>query len=252
MCVMMNSPEEGKDEEFNRWYTGQHVPDVMRVPGFETAQRFKLSGVQHKQPPFSQRYVAFYEIDTDNLADVDAEIVRRVGTSEMPMSNTISPPVVRFFLDEVTDRIVKDAAHVDAVPANRHLMCVMTVPAPGKEAEFERWYNEQHFQDLLDLPGLVAAQRYRLSPVQPKAPPFPQTYLAMYELETDSLEAFNAELVRRAGTSEMPLTDALGPGFVRFLLDAVTERQVKGDPVRFGSVVHRSDVSPKSSSLQHS
>lgn len=225
MCVM-TSPAEGKEQAFNRWYDEQHVPDVRRVPGILTAQRFRLSEVQHKAPPFSQNYFAFYEIETEDLREFNAELARRVGTSEMPMSDSLGPGFVRFLMDQVTDRMVNDPARVHATPKNRHRMCVMTVPAPGKESEFERWYNEQHFPDLLRLPGLVSAQRYRMSEVQHKTPPFPQTYLAVYELDTDDVAGFNAELVRRVGTADMPLTDALGPGFVRFLLDAVTERMV--------------------------
>jgi hypothetical protein len=236
MCVM-TSPAEGKEADFERWYDGQHVPDVRRVPGVLTAQRFRLSDVQHKQPPFPQKYFAFYDVETDDLEEFSNEILRRVGTSDMPMTDSLAPGFTRFLLDEVTDRVVVDPERVDAVPNNKHLMCVMTVPAPGKEDEFERWYNEQHFPDLLHLPGLVSAQRYRLSSYQHKAPPFPQTYFAIYELDTDDIEGFNAELLRRVGTSEMPLTDALGPGFVRFLLDAVTDRMVTGQAERSAALL---------------
>jgi hypothetical protein len=224
MCVM-TSPVSGREEDFQRWYDDQHVPDVMRVPGFVTGQRLRLSAIQHKAPPFPQRYFAIYDLETEDLAGLNAEIVRRVGGPEMPMSDAIAPPVVRFFLDPVTPRWVTDAARVNVPPKNRHMMCVMTSPAPGKEAEFTRWYDEQHIPDLLRLPGLVAGQRFRLSAVQQKAPPFPQTYLAFYELDTYPV-ALNTELLRRVGTSQMPLTDALGPGFVRFLLDSVGPRVV--------------------------
>lgn len=230
MCVM-TLPVAGKEQEFQRWYDVQHLPDVMRVPGFVTGQRFRVSEVQHKAPPFPQTFFAFYDIDPEDLATLNGEIVRRVGTPEMPLTDAISPEIVRFFCDPVTPRLVKDPARVGVPPRNRHLMCVMTSPAPGKEQEFARWYDEQHIPDLMRLPGLVSAQRFRLSALQQKAPPFPQTYLAIYELDTDDLEGFNAELLSRVGTPQMPLTDALGPGFTRFLLDAVTPRFVN-DPAR--------------------
>lgn len=230
MCVM-TQPVAGKEQAFQRWYDEQHLPDVMRVPGFLTGQRFRLSDVQHKAPPFSQSFFALYDLDPQDLAVLNGEIVRRVGTSEMPMSDAIAPEIYRFFCDPITPRLVKDPSRVGVPPRNRHLMCVLTSPAPGKEQEFNRWYEEQHIPDLMRLPGLVSAQRFRLSALQQKAPPFEQTYLAIYELDTDDLVGFNAALLARVGTPQMPLTDALGPGFTRFLLTAVTPRLVN-DPAR--------------------
>jgi hypothetical protein len=227
----MTSPADGREQDFQRWYDEQHVPDVMRVPGFVTGQRLVLSATQHKAPPFSQRYLAIYDLDTDDLAGLNSEIVRRVGTPEMPMSDAIAPPVVRFFLDPVTPRWVTDAARIKVPPRNRHMMCVMTLPAPGKEKEFERWYDEQHVPDVMRVAGVVSGQRFRLSALQQKAPPFPHTYFAFYELDTDDVAGFNKELLSRVGTPRMPLTDALDSNFVRFLLDPAAPRVVN-DPAR--------------------
>lgn len=111
----------------------------------------------------------------------------------------------------------------------RHLMCVMTSPTLGKEQEFQRWYDEQHVPDVLRVPGIVSAQRFALSAVQHKPPPFQQTFMAIYEIETDDLGVVNAEILRRVGTPAMPLSDALGPGFVRYLLDPVTSKRFAAD-----------------------
>ncbi|MGH8013933.1 MAG: hypothetical protein ACREQ4_15705 [Candidatus Binataceae bacterium] len=45
------------------------------------------------------------------------------------------------------------------------------------EAEFNRWYNEEHIQHLLKVPGFLSAGRYAALKGGPK-------YLTMYELET--------------------------------------------------------------------
>lgn len=111
---------------------------------------------------------------------------------------------------------------------SRHLMCVMTSPQPGKEQEFERWYDEQHIPDLLRVPGIVSAQRFKLSAHQHKPPPFSQTYMAIYEIDADDLAAVSNEILRRVGTPAMPMTDAIAPTFVRFLLDPLTEKLTRG------------------------
>ena len=60
---------------------------------------------------------------------------------------------------------------------------------PSREEEFNRWYDEVHLPDLLKVPGLVAAQRYRFHGHTPMFPPpegAPEpTYVAIYEFESD-------------------------------------------------------------------
>lgn len=49
------------EDEFNRWYDDEHIPEKRATPGFRSARRFK----SHDQPG---RYLAVYEID-------DADVV---------------------------------------------------------------------------------------------------------------------------------------------------------------------------------
>ena len=60
--------------------------------------------------------------------------------------------------------------------AGQGLNLVMTDIPPELEREFNRWYDEEHTVELLALPGVLSARRYRILSGQPK-------YLAMYELE---------------------------------------------------------------------
>jgi hypothetical protein len=53
---------------------------------------------------------------------------------------------------------------------------VWTDVDPEHEAEFNRWYNEEHLNRLLSVPGFLSAGRYRAIRGGPK-------YLAIYELE---------------------------------------------------------------------
>ena len=56
------------------------------------------------------------------------------------------------------------------------LMVFCDVPA-DKEADFNKWYNEEHLPDLLTVPGVLSAARYEAAKSGPK-------HLAVYELET--------------------------------------------------------------------
>jgi len=49
--IALGNPVEGQDTEYNDWYTNQHLQDVTDVPGYRSAQRFKLAhpvGFEHE------------------------------------------------------------------------------------------------------------------------------------------------------------------------------------------------------------
>ena len=87
----------------------------------------------------------------------------------------------------------------------KHVLVALTNAAEGKDEEFNSWY-EDHLQDLLKLPGFVSVQRYRLSDAQ-NSPVTPYRYLAIYELDTEDLEASMAALGARAGGMNWSLLD---------------------------------------------
>ncbi len=86
---------------------------------------------------------------------------------------------------------------------------VFSNPAQGKEAEFNRWYDEVHLGEVLEVPGFVAASRLALeADPEDEAPEF--GYLAIYEMETDDPGTVLDDLKARAGDGRLDMSDALG------------------------------------------
>ena len=77
------SAKAGRDEEFNAWYDDRHMPDVLAVPGFVSAERF--ISMTNEGP----KYLAIYEVETDDIAATMAEFGRRPGTDLMPVSDSL-------------------------------------------------------------------------------------------------------------------------------------------------------------------
>lgn len=90
-----------------------------------------------------------------------------------------------------------------------HRLVVFTEPVAGKESEYNAWYDQVHLRDVVACEGFVAAQRFRLGDAQlaSNASEVPGRYLAIYEIEADSLEAALEKL--NAGSDTMELSDAL-------------------------------------------
>ena len=83
---------------------------------------------------------------------------------------------------------------------------VLSNPLPGREDEYNRWYSEQHLNDVLKVPGFLSAQRFELALDDPLST---WRYMALYEFESEdpmqSLEALKA----RAGGPDMVISEAM-------------------------------------------
>ena len=88
--MVLSNAVEGRDDQFNDWYTNRHIPDVLAIPGIVSASRYELAGTQRMTPPWPYRYLAIYDIETDDLDWVAAEIGRRAGTDAMVISDAMA------------------------------------------------------------------------------------------------------------------------------------------------------------------
>lgn len=78
--MILSNPVGEKDDEFNAWYDEVHLADVFKVPGVIGAERYRFrSGKEWK-------YLAIYELDCDDPAAVERELMARAGSDAMPLS----------------------------------------------------------------------------------------------------------------------------------------------------------------------
>jgi hypothetical protein len=62
--IVVSEPPEGvTEEEFNRWYD-QHLDEILSVPGFRSARRYKLEPVVGAGT-MPHRFICVYETDVD-------------------------------------------------------------------------------------------------------------------------------------------------------------------------------------------
>ncbi len=60
-----------RDEEFNRWYSHTHIPDLSKATGFVRATRYRdYSGAK------PQRYLCIYEFDAPDLEEAFDDLRR--------------------------------------------------------------------------------------------------------------------------------------------------------------------------------
>ena len=83
------SPE--RVDEYNRWYTEVHLPEVCAVPGFVSAARYEPADGDGP-------YVAIYQLELDDLSSAVSALGDAVASGAINMSDALSmdpPPSVR-------------------------------------------------------------------------------------------------------------------------------------------------------------
>ena len=88
---------------------------------------------------------------------------------------------------------------------DRTICCVFTKPVTGREAGYHEWYDGRHLGDVLEVPGVVSAQRFDPAAADDGVA---SGFLAIYEIEGDPAAVLR-ELTERFGTADMPATEAL-------------------------------------------
>jgi hypothetical protein len=100
MLLAWSSPvDEASAAEFHRWYEQVHVPEVRAaVPGIVDVRRYALDDVTSGGAP-ATRFLAVYEITTDDLSASAAALGAAAGrfTPTAAMDRTGEPPVLQWY-----------------------------------------------------------------------------------------------------------------------------------------------------------
>jgi len=74
--LVYTNPVAGREEEFNQWYDTQHLGDILSIDAVKAAQRFRRA-TQPASAKADYEYLTVYDVDTEDPAEVLAEIGKR-------------------------------------------------------------------------------------------------------------------------------------------------------------------------------
>ena len=97
-----------------------------------------------------------------------------------------------------------------------NVFVVLTNPIADADQAFNEWYDTTHIPQVLDVPGVVAAQRYAISEVNVPddqelpavLPPPTHRYMVIYELDQKPDQVMQ-EFLARVMSGKLTLCDAL-------------------------------------------
>jgi hypothetical protein len=124
--VMTNPVSAEDDAEFNRWYTEVHLPDILAIPGFVAATRYRLSDSQRNTEgewPYgnAHRYLAIYEVDPNE--DINEVLERLSGgvAAGMVISDTLQRDgpgaATALMYEAVTERMTAESVRQQTATA---------------------------------------------------------------------------------------------------------------------------------------
>jgi hypothetical protein len=158
ILTVLTDALEGRDAEFNDWYTNVHIRDVMRFGGSIRVHRLVASAVQVETP--SHRYFTIY--DTFDPALLSQEHHDAAGTRRMVVKIDYDKPnIINGYYYPVASRTNDPVCLTpDDLPM---ILEQIDVPAERRE-QLEDWYAATRMPGLLKQPAHVSGTLMRFDP----------------------------------------------------------------------------------------
>ena len=104
--IVLSNPVEGREVEYNHWYQYTHLADIVSLPGFVSAQRYQLAQNMMVDAE-AYRYMAIYEIETDDLQRTLAGLVEAAETGALVMSEALNTDTVHAVVYSTLGEVVR-------------------------------------------------------------------------------------------------------------------------------------------------
>jgi hypothetical protein len=87
--VVLTDAFPGRESDFDHWCDNQHIRDVLSIPGVVGAVRYQAA--PHQSGPLEgvRRFMTVYDIESEDLPAVIAQLAARAGTPAMPISDSL-------------------------------------------------------------------------------------------------------------------------------------------------------------------
>jgi hypothetical protein len=206
MLVLAN-PVPGLENQFNDWYNMTHLGDLLQLPGWVGAQRFRIVSNLNPRPTkegYRHGYLAIWDQEGASSAPIQklagdaiagGKSRRGAGYDYIGGLNgggtfqVIGPRMTR---PDGKGPFMPDVSDNTTPRPNRYIVMDYASPAAGHEKEIDAAI-DQRIRSVLTLPGWMAAQRFhQVPPAAGRPGPAKPEYLTIWELEGHDVNALQA------------------------------------------------------------
>jgi antibiotic biosynthesis monooxygenase (ABM) superfamily enzyme len=152
--IVTGQVEPEWEEEYNRWYDEEHLPNLRNVPGYLSAERYvAVDG--------APTYMALYEVESV-AATRSPEHDRAVNT---PWTARVRPhyQAQRAFYQQIfpDNGVVEGVAWANGTARVGGLLVVRADVKPEHEQDYNDWFNQEHLPALGKVPGSIGGRRFK-------------------------------------------------------------------------------------------
>jgi hypothetical protein len=101
--LVFTNPIDGMDVEYNQWYDAVHLGEVIAVPGFIAAERYRCCPTA--EAALDHAYLAIYEFEADDPVATLAELTARARDGRIDMTPVLAPDIETRLYEVITPRI---------------------------------------------------------------------------------------------------------------------------------------------------
>jgi hypothetical protein len=105
LVVFTNVTSPEHDDAYNTWYDDTHLADVVTVPGFTAAARYRVSDAQAKGIEPRHRYLSIYGVEGDDLQGA-LDALLRAGRDMVISEQLDLGTAAAYLYEEITPRVV--------------------------------------------------------------------------------------------------------------------------------------------------
>jgi len=246
MLVRTHPQDPAREQEFNEWYNGNHVPDVLNAPNFEAAIRYKVATAPMGRIP---AYLALYYVTEDDVQTANRELLAYLGADE-PKRMAMPAPTGEVEDWEVAGedggartgglvsvdtwawfRKTRESGEnlVSPESAPKALLTVYSAPAVGVDVEELSFWYDRHMEDIMTSPGIRGAARYELVSLNAGTV---SRWCAIYQLDTDEFGKVQADLDRTLASAPAGAVPTRADGTPALDIDGYAYLTLAGAPTK--------------------
>jgi hypothetical protein len=219
--LVMSDPLPGREFDFNDGYQNMHMGDLVQLPGWTGAQRFRLVPdvmPRNIQPLYRRGNLIIWDQEDTGLDKLrrDANAAIAGGKSRLipgfdyspegPVSATYQVIGARITRPDGRKPLIPDYADSKTPRPNRYIMLDFVEPVAGvSDGAFEAALSKR-VTEVLALPGWMAAQPFRFATPPSSARPTRLTftkYLVIWETEGSHAQELQDTLYAATKTGEV-------------------------------------------------
>ena len=155
VLAIWNDVDPNGEDDFNAWYTREHIPERVAVPGFLRGRRYVAVDADLK-------YCAFYETASLGVLASPAYLERLDNPTEwtrrvMPSFRNMNRSACRL-------------TRTLGIGEGGAVATLRLAPRPGREHTLRTWLGDTSMPELLEQPGLVAVHLMESDPAASRPP----------------------------------------------------------------------------------